>query len=126
MIYSVQFGRLWPSIRIGLLSDGKYGALFNNFSDVERVSRDLESQNVVDFIWESQKVLHSGNSTAERKASEPAEAQTETFEPQTEPLSSHSASISPNIKCYTFPKGDISLFPPARCVTDGDGVVFFA
>ncbi|KAJ6659455.1 hypothetical protein lerEdw1_018689 [Lerista edwardsae] len=114
MIYSVQFGSLWPSIRIGLLSDGKYGALFNNFSDIERISWDLEHLNAVDFIWESQKVLHNGNSTAEQKAYEPAGAWTETSEPQTEPLPSHSVSISPNIKCYTFPKGDISLFPPAR------------
>ncbi|XP_066481124.1 5-methylcytosine rRNA methyltransferase NSUN4 [Tiliqua scincoides] len=114
MIYSVQFGSLWPSIRIGLLSDGKYGALFNNFSDVERVSQDLGHLNVVDFIWESQKASHND---AEQKASESTafpEARTETSKTQTELLSSHSASFSPNIKCYTFPKGDISLFPPAR------------
>lgn len=117
MTYGVQFGSLWPSIRIGLLSDGKYGALFNNFSDVERVSQDLGHLNVVDFIWESQKVLDDVNSTAEQKANEPTaspEPRTESSQPQTEALSSCPASISPNIKCYTFPKGDISLFPRAK------------
>lgn len=31
MTYSVQFGDLWPSIRVSLLSEQKYGALANNF-----------------------------------------------------------------------------------------------
>uniref|UniRef100_A0A8D0GP14 5-cytosine rRNA methyltransferase NSUN4 n=1 Tax=Sphenodon punctatus TaxID=8508 RepID=A0A8D0GP14_SPHPU len=76
MNYKTQFGSLWPSIRISLLSEQKYGVLLNNYSDVESVTRDMEVLN--------EKMV-----------------------------SSESQTISPNIQCYTFPKGDISRFPPA-------------
>uniref|UniRef100_A0A8D0GVH2 5-cytosine rRNA methyltransferase NSUN4 n=1 Tax=Sphenodon punctatus TaxID=8508 RepID=A0A8D0GVH2_SPHPU len=75
MNYKTQFGSLWPSIRISLLSEQKYGVLLNNYSDVESSE------------------LSSG---AEAPAPSPT-----------------STAISPNIQCYTFPKGDISRFPPA-------------
>ncbi|EMP25474.1 Putative methyltransferase NSUN4 [Chelonia mydas] len=55
MNYSVQFGSVWPSIRVSLLSEQKYGALVNNFSDANRVSQELELLNAVDFVYESQK-----------------------------------------------------------------------
>uniref|UniRef100_A0A8D0GTR9 5-cytosine rRNA methyltransferase NSUN4 n=1 Tax=Sphenodon punctatus TaxID=8508 RepID=A0A8D0GTR9_SPHPU len=74
MNYKTQFGSLWPSIRISLLSEQKYGVLLNNYSDVESSE------------------LSSG---AEAPAPSPT-----------------STAISPNIQCYTFPKGDISRFPP--------------
>lgn len=32
MTYSIQFGELWPTIYIGLLSEQKYGTLVNNFA----------------------------------------------------------------------------------------------
>ncbi|XP_040264344.1 5-methylcytosine rRNA methyltransferase NSUN4 isoform X2 [Bufo bufo] len=76
MTYSAQFGDLWPSVRIGLLSEQKYGALINNFSSEERVTRDLRSMGTSDFLHET---------------------------PHTSDLS-----------CYTFPRGDITRFPPAR------------
>ncbi|XP_060087747.1 5-methylcytosine rRNA methyltransferase NSUN4 [Heteronotia binoei] len=115
MNYSVQFGSLWPSIRISLLSEQKYGALFNNFSDIQQISQELECLNAVDFIWESQKVVQDLNSTAGQEASESA-VSTRAVPPesQPQPLPCLSTLISSNIKCYTFPKGDISLFPPAR------------
>uniref|UniRef100_A0A8D0GNE2 5-cytosine rRNA methyltransferase NSUN4 n=1 Tax=Sphenodon punctatus TaxID=8508 RepID=A0A8D0GNE2_SPHPU len=94
MNYKTQFGSLWPSIRISLLSEQKYGVLLNNYSDVESVTRDMEVLNAKGFNFESQKSeLSSG---AEAPAPSPT-----------------STAISPNIQCYTFPKGDISRFPPA-------------
>ncbi|XP_053103243.1 5-methylcytosine rRNA methyltransferase NSUN4 [Hemicordylus capensis] len=117
MTYSVQFGSLWPSIRIGLLSERKYGALLNNFSDLEQVTQQLEQLNAMDFIRESQKDTQNLDSTAQQETSEPTmspETKNELSEPQTQPLPSLSRAISPNIRCYTFPKGDISLFRPAR------------
>lgn len=121
MNYSVQFDSLWPSIRISLLSEQKYGALFNNYSDIQQITQELECLNAVDFIWESQKVMQDLNATAGQQASEPV-VSTGTLavptESEPQPLPSLSTLISPNIRCYTFPKGDISLFPPARCITD--------
>nr|XP_056700402.1 5-methylcytosine rRNA methyltransferase NSUN4 [Euleptes europaea] len=122
MNYSVQLGSLWPSIRISLLSEQKYGALFNNFSDIQQVTQELERLDAVDFIWESQKVVQNLDSTGGKQASEPAML-TGTLavpaESQPESLPCLSTLISPNIKCYTFPKGDISLFLPARPDTLG-------
>ncbi|KAH0618654.1 hypothetical protein JD844_018051 [Phrynosoma platyrhinos] len=112
MNYGVQFGSLWPSIRISLLSEQKYGALVNNFSDVLQITQQLENLNAVDFIWESKKVVQDHDSIGEDKASKSApspETRTELSTQQEQPVS----SISPNIKCYTFPKGDISIFHPA-------------
>lgn len=112
MTYSLQFGSLWPSIRISLLSEQKYGALFNNFSDVEQVTQELEQLNAVDFIWQSRKTMQELDSMQEPEKSQP----TMPPKPQTQPLLSLPSSISPNIKCYTFPKGDTRLFHPARYV----------
>ncbi|XP_053248515.1 5-methylcytosine rRNA methyltransferase NSUN4 [Podarcis raffonei] len=117
MTYGVQFGSLWPSIRIGLLSEQKYGALINNYCDAQKVTQELEEMQAADFIWESGKVEQDLDSAVEQGASEPdssSETQTEPSEPQAQPPHSPFISISPNIKCYTFPKGDISLFHPAR------------
>lgn len=116
MNYGTQFGSLWPSIRIALLSEQKYGALFNNFSDVEVVTQQLDELNATDFIWEAQQAVEELDCMAEQGASEPISSlgtQNEPCEPQEQPLS----LISPNIKCYTFPREDISRFPPAKYVT---------
>ncbi|XP_067423837.1 5-methylcytosine rRNA methyltransferase NSUN4 isoform X2 [Emydura macquarii macquarii] len=113
MNYSVQFGSLWSSIRISLLSEQKYGALVNNFSDADRISQDLELLNAVDFVYESQKAAQQVqcDSPVEQERSEET-APPEIHSEQTPSLLS--TAISPNIKCYTFSKGDISRFPPAR------------
>lgn len=47
--YSVHLGPLWPSVRCALLSERKYGALFNNFSS-DTLLEDLEAQGCRDFI----------------------------------------------------------------------------
>ncbi|XP_019356917.1 PREDICTED: 5-methylcytosine rRNA methyltransferase NSUN4 isoform X2 [Gavialis gangeticus] len=99
MNYSMQFGPLWPSIRVSLLSERKYGALINNFSQVDRVVRDLEGLCATDFIYAAQNGWL--DSPAEQAGGEGP------------------APLSPNIKCYTFSKGDISRFSPARPDTVG-------
>ncbi|XP_010608516.1 5-methylcytosine rRNA methyltransferase NSUN4 isoform X2 [Fukomys damarensis] len=94
MTYSVQFGDLWPSIRVSLLSEQKYGALVNNFTAWDHVSAKLEQLSAKDFVseaisrWELE--AESGHSVAP------------------------SPSYSPNLRCFTFARGDVSHFPPAR------------
>ncbi|XP_070601914.1 5-methylcytosine rRNA methyltransferase NSUN4 [Erythrolamprus reginae] len=113
MNYGDQFGSLWPSMRISLLSKQKYGALVNNFSDVEQVVQSLEDLSAVDFIQESRKVIKELSSSIEEDDSVPpslSQIQIELSETQVQ----HFPSISPNIKCYTFPKGDISRFRQAK------------
>ncbi|KAM6172085.1 5-cytosine rRNA methyltransferase NSUN4 [Erethizon dorsatum] len=94
MTYSVQFGDLWPSIRISLLSEQKYGALVNNFAAWDHVSAKLEQLSAKDFV--SDAISH--------------------WEPEAQ--SGHSATpspaYSPNLRCFTFARGDVSRFPPAR------------
>ncbi|EHB07891.1 Putative methyltransferase NSUN4 [Heterocephalus glaber] len=53
MTYSVQFGDLWPSIRVSLLSEQKYGALVNNFAASDHESAKLEQVNAKDFVNEA-------------------------------------------------------------------------
>ncbi|XP_069837287.1 5-methylcytosine rRNA methyltransferase NSUN4 [Dendropsophus ebraccatus] len=89
MNYSAQFGDLWPSVRIGLLSEQKYGALINNFC-AEGASCRLLSLNATDFLQEAHTTMAESSGTT-------AETQ-----------------LTSSITCYTFPRGDISRFPPAR------------
>ncbi|XP_048207180.1 5-methylcytosine rRNA methyltransferase NSUN4 isoform X2 [Perognathus longimembris pacificus] len=94
MTYSVQFGPLWPSIRVSLLSEPKYGALVNNFADWDNVRTQLEQLSARDFVNEA---ISLG---------------------EVEPGSGHSAvpppACSPNLRCFTFARGNVSRFPPAR------------
>lgn len=47
--YGGQMGELWPSIRVALLSERKYGALVNNFCH-DAVQDDLQAMGCRDFI----------------------------------------------------------------------------
>ncbi|MBZ3874746.1 5-methylcytosine rRNA methyltransferase NSUN4, partial [Sciurus carolinensis] len=94
MTYSVQFGDLWPSIRVSLLSEQKYGALVNNFAAWDHVSAKLEQLSARDFV----------NDAISRWKLEPESG-----------LSANSSSAcSPNLRCFTFARGDVSCFPSAR------------
>ncbi|XP_073646340.1 5-cytosine rRNA methyltransferase NSUN4 isoform X3 [Tursiops truncatus] len=97
MTYSVQFGDLWPSIRVSLLSEQKYGALVNNFAAWDRVSAELEQLSARDFVNEA--IFHG--------EPEPKNGQTAAPPPA-------SWACSPNLRCFTFARGDVSRFPPAR------------
>ncbi|NXK84085.1 NSUN4 methyltransferase, partial [Amazona guildingii] len=96
MSYSLQLKDLWPSVRASLLCEQKYGALLNNFSADDYVSQELELMNATDFV-----------SKGSKKAQQEAMTQAEMSPPLR-------ASISSNIKCYTYPRGDITRFRPAR------------
>lgn len=97
MTYSVQFGDLWPSIRVSLLSEQKYGALVNNFAAWDRVSAELEQLNARDFVNEA--IFHGEPEPENGQTAAPPAA---------------SWACSPNLRCFTFARGDVSRFPPAR------------
>ncbi|XP_053549397.1 5-methylcytosine rRNA methyltransferase NSUN4 [Bombina bombina] len=118
MNYSVQFGDLWPSIRISLLCEQKYGALVNNFSQKEKIMQNLSLLNAKDFISEIPDVLVESQSSitdapeaieSDKFSSDhhPSEVQHQT----TDLLASLRSS---NLTCVTFPRGDISRFSSAR------------
>lgn len=97
MTYSVQFGDLWPSIRVSLLSEQKYGALVNNFAAWDHVRGELEQLRARDFVKDA---FSHGEL-------EPEGGQTPAPTPA-------SGAYSPNLRCFTFARGDVSRFPPAR------------
>ncbi|KFV46126.1 5-methylcytosine rRNA methyltransferase NSUN4, partial [Tyto alba] len=102
------------------------GALINNFSHVDHVTQELELLNATDFVSEALKKaqrLQRGATVEEvgrEESSSPegsGEARTVTqaeMMTQAEMSPPLHTSISSNIKCYTFPRGDITRFHPAR------------
>ncbi|KAJ8357359.1 hypothetical protein SKAU_G00201530 [Synaphobranchus kaupii] len=48
--YGTQLADLWPSVRVGMLSEQKYGALVNNFSEAADVIKELQLQGARDFV----------------------------------------------------------------------------
>ncbi|KAM3604404.1 uncharacterized protein V6R79_010614 [Siganus canaliculatus] len=90
--YGVQLGALWPSVRVALLSERKYGALFNNFCD-DPVQAEFEARGCRDFVSDTETLL------AEVAAEDESNA----------PL-----QITRHIKCFVFPRGDITRFKPAK------------
>ncbi|MEQ2174266.1 hypothetical protein GOODEAATRI_006095, partial [Goodea atripinnis] len=63
--YSVQLGQLWPSVRVALLSERKYGALFNNFSNNPDLEK-LQAQGCRDFISNGEGFLCVNDSSVSR------------------------------------------------------------
>ncbi|NXI99982.1 NSUN4 methyltransferase, partial [Psophia crepitans] len=111
--YSLQLKDLWPSVRAGLLCEQKYGALLNNFSAVGHVTQELELLNAADFVSEAPKKAQRC-AAAEEVGGEESRSGEGRAVMQAETSPPLRASISPNIKCYTFPRGDITRFRPAR------------
>ncbi|KAF6110395.1 NOP2/Sun RNA methyltransferase 4 [Phyllostomus discolor] len=97
MTYSVQFGDLWPSIRVSLLSEQKYGALVNNFAACDHVSAELEQLCARDFVNKAHSHGELEPESGQMAAPSPA-----------------SSAYSPNLRCFTFTRGNVSRFPPAR------------
>ncbi|XP_074077626.1 5-cytosine rRNA methyltransferase NSUN4 isoform X4 [Macrotis lagotis] len=108
MNYKVQFGDLWPSIRVSLLSEQKYGALVNTFSTWDQTTHELEQLEAKDFVMEAQR-------RGQQKVF-PEEAVTPVLPPEleTHPHLAAPWPCSPNLRCYTFTRGDISRFHPSR------------
>ncbi|XP_041277431.1 5-methylcytosine rRNA methyltransferase NSUN4 isoform X4 [Onychostruthus taczanowskii] len=121
--YGLHLGALWPSVRAGLLCEQKYGVLLNNFAAADHVPEELELLNATDFVSEApQKAQQWQRGAAVREAAPGCQegsgegrtvmqAEMGTQAEMSPPLS---ASISSKIKCYTFPRGDITRFRPAR------------
>ncbi|XP_054240525.1 5-methylcytosine rRNA methyltransferase NSUN4 [Indicator indicator] len=120
--YSLHLKDLWPSVRIGLLCEQKYGALINNFSSADHVTQELELLNATDFVSEApqkEKVAaveetERGKSRSQEGSGEGRTVMQAEMMTQAEMSPPLRASIRSNIKCYTFPRGDITRFRPAR------------
>ncbi|KFQ85458.1 5-methylcytosine rRNA methyltransferase NSUN4, partial [Phoenicopterus ruber ruber] len=129
--YSLQLKDLWPSVRASLLCEQKYGALLNNFSPVNHVTQELELLNATDFVSEALKKAQRsqrgaaaeeagrGDSVSQEGSGEGRTVMQAETMTQAETSPPFHASISSNIKCYTFPRGDITRFRPARPDTLG-------
>lgn len=102
--YGAQLGSLWPSVRVALLCERKYGALINTFSYHDVVS-DLQLQGCADFISDT---AVEGESQLEQTS---AEGESQHVSKTTSNVPSRLYS---NIKCMVFPRGNISRFKPAR------------
>ncbi|CAN9503212.1 unnamed protein product [Ophioblennius macclurei] len=116
--YNVQLGNIWPSVRVALLSERKYGALLNHFSN-HNVLEDLQSQGCSDFV---------SNRDGDVEVDEPLSTNQKSEEESTAgPLNSSDSDgqqptglqLSPNIKCLVFPRADVTRFKPARPDTLG-------
>ncbi|XP_074953820.1 5-cytosine rRNA methyltransferase NSUN4 isoform X2 [Phalacrocorax aristotelis] len=129
--YSLQLKDLWPSVRASLLCEQKYGALLNNFSAVDHVPQELELLNATDIVSEARKKAQRsqqaaaaeevgrGESRSQEGSGEGRTAMRAETVTQAEMSPLLRASITSNIKCYTFPRGDITRFRPARPDTLG-------
>ncbi|XP_035189105.1 5-methylcytosine rRNA methyltransferase NSUN4 [Oxyura jamaicensis] len=116
--YSLQLRERWPAVRASLLCEQKYGALVNNFACADHVAQELELHNATDFVSEAARKarcwLQGSAAEAEKGESVSQEASgggRTVTQAGTSPLLP--APISSNIKCYTFPRGDITRFRPA-------------
>lgn len=121
--YSLHLGALWPSVRAALLCEQKYGALLNNFAAADHVPQELELLNATDFVSEASQnaqewqpgvaVGKSARGCQEGSGEGRTVVQAEMMT-QAEMSPPLCVSISSKIKCYTFPRGDITRFRPAR------------
>ncbi|NXD40534.1 NSUN4 methyltransferase, partial [Copsychus sechellarum] len=116
--YSLHLGALWPSVRAALLCEQKYGALLNSFAAADHVPQELELLNAADFISEAQQ-WQQGAAVGEARACQEGSDEGRTLMQagmvtQAEMSPPLCTSISSKIKCYTFPRGDITRFRPAR------------
>lgn len=121
--YSLHLGALWPSVRAGLLCEQKYGALLNNFAAADHVPEELELLNATDFIsealqkvqqWQRGAAVGEAATGCQEGSGEGRTGMQAEMVAQAEMSSPLCASISSKIKCYTFPRGDITRFRPAR------------
>ncbi|NWY58287.1 NSUN4 methyltransferase, partial [Chionis minor] len=118
--YSLQLKELWPSVRAALLCEQKYGALLNNFAAVDYVAQELELLDATDFVSEAAKKAQrwQRGAAAEEAGRGESVCQEGSGEgrvvTQAEAPPPLRASIGSNIQCYTFPRGDITRFRPAR------------
>ncbi|XP_053325976.1 5-methylcytosine rRNA methyltransferase NSUN4 [Spea bombifrons] len=125
MNYGVQFGDLWPSIRISLLSEQKYGALVNNFSQRQKVMQNLAALSAKDILFEAESAvaelqLDGCKETREIKEANKSllDSGVSQFGPRYHLMEKAKAALpslhSSGLAGFVFPRGDISRFPSAR------------
>ncbi|XP_077076646.1 5-cytosine rRNA methyltransferase NSUN4 [Siphateles boraxobius] len=112
--YSMQFKDLWPSIRVAMLCEQKYGALINSFSSEPHIITELEAQGCKDFI----SIGCSSNEVHQRSQEDSTTSHRDSTELEPAALQHN---ISLDIKCLVFPQGDTSRFKPAR--PDSSGIL---
>uniref|UniRef100_A0A8C5Q5B5 5-cytosine rRNA methyltransferase NSUN4 n=1 Tax=Leptobrachium leishanense TaxID=445787 RepID=A0A8C5Q5B5_9ANUR len=124
--YKMQFGELWPSIRVSLLSEQKYGALVNNFSQRQSVIQKLSLLNAKDFLLEAQR--HEAEENRETAEDAKGTKEAKGLTPDADDAESHTQhrmekqersrlmfSLGCSVlSCFTFSRGDISRFPSTR------------
>ncbi|XP_008331879.1 5-cytosine rRNA methyltransferase NSUN4 isoform X2 [Cynoglossus semilaevis] len=116
--YGGQMGELWPSIRVALLSERKYGALVNNFCH-DAVQDDLQAMGCRDFIDDADTEAQpsykpESASDVNNHLNDGPTQSSDVDDPPPSPL-----KLSPNIRCMVFPRGDITRFKPARPDMEG-------
>ncbi|XP_031711115.1 5-cytosine rRNA methyltransferase NSUN4 [Anarrhichthys ocellatus] len=112
--YSVQLCQLWPSVRAALLSEKKYGALLNNFCH-DAVLANLEAQGCRDFLSDTDtEAQPSSEQESEVAADEEASGVSIPKKSDIDGQQLPPLHLSPHIKCFVFPRGDITRFKPAR------------
>ncbi|OXB68541.1 hypothetical protein ASZ78_000478 [Callipepla squamata] len=113
--YTLQLQEHWPAVRAAMLCEQKYGALLNNFSSADLTAQELELINATDFVSEAARKAQHWRESMEAERRNPSLEGSGgggmMVSTETSPLLR--APISSNIKCYTFPRGDISRFRPA-------------
>ncbi|KAM9460020.1 5-cytosine rRNA methyltransferase NSUN4 [Salvelinus alpinus] len=109
--YSLQLGEQWPSVRVSMLCEQKYGALVNNFSTTEGVIADLQSQGCRDFVCQPVGV---GGLERLQAPGFPLHDNPSTLESVGVSQDVAPPRLRTNIKCFVFPGGDISRFKPSR------------
>uniref|UniRef100_A0A1A8HBF7 5-cytosine rRNA methyltransferase NSUN4 n=2 Tax=Nothobranchius korthausae TaxID=1143690 RepID=A0A1A8HBF7_9TELE len=102
--YGAQLGPLWPSVRVALLSERKYGALLNSFSHHLALA-DLQAEGCRDFISHEDRPVFG----AEEGSCEVSMTSVDFLSQQ-----QYSPQLSPHLKCFVFPRGDVTRFKPAR------------
>ncbi|NXJ09029.1 NSUN4 methyltransferase, partial [Odontophorus gujanensis] len=113
--YSLQLQEHWPAVRAAMLCEQKYGALLNNFTSADLIAQELELISATDFVseaarkaqrWQEGVEVERRNTSLEGSGGDRVMVSTGMSLLLRAPINS-------NIKCYTFPKGDISRFRPA-------------
>ncbi|NXJ73633.1 NSUN4 methyltransferase, partial [Trogon melanurus] len=107
----------WAAARAALLCEQKYGALLNSFCSADHVTQELELLGATDFVSEASERARRGAQEGDGGCREGSgegrtAAREETTRAEKSPLLR--ASASSNIRCYTFPRCDITRFRPAR------------
>ncbi|XP_053294708.1 5-methylcytosine rRNA methyltransferase NSUN4 [Pleuronectes platessa] len=111
--YSAHLGELWPSVRVALLSERKYGALLNNFSH-EDVLADLQARGCRDFINDTDTEAQPCSEEKSETCLEEESNNLPVKKPDIDDQLLSPLKLSPNIKCVVFPRGDLTRFKPAR------------